>query len=87
MTRDEVIEVCNQVFVRDFEVPEEDLQPQARLFEEFELDSLDTVDLIVALQEAFDVSIRNDQRIQNIRTLEDVHNFVISIQQEAESGN
>ncbi len=39
------------------------------------LDSLDTVDLVVALQKKFDVKIRNDERVRSIRTLGDIYGF------------
>jgi len=37
------------------------------------LDSLDIVDLIVALQKQFKIQIREDERVRTIRTLEDVY--------------
>ncbi|MBW2570375.1 MAG: acyl carrier protein, partial [Deltaproteobacteria bacterium] len=50
--------------------------------EDLGLDSLDIVDLIVALQQKFGVKIRNDERARDIRTLEDVYKFILSLKNE-----
>lgn len=80
MTREEVVGIVNQVFEELFEVPAEKLVPTAKIFEELGLDSLDTVDLVVALQKRFKVQIREDERVRTIRTLEDIYQFILSLQ-------
>ena len=82
MTREEIVAITNNVFEQQFEVPPERLVPQANLFEDLGLDSLDTVDLIVALQKRFKVQIRDDERLHTIRTLDHVYEFIFSIEQE-----
>ena len=72
MQRDRIIEQVNEVFQEDFEMELQQLVPDANLFTELGLDSLDVVDLVVALQKKFDVSIRDDERSRNILTLEDL---------------
>jgi acyl carrier protein len=86
MTREEVTAITNRVFVEAFELDEEDLLPEAHVFEDLGLDSLDTVDLVVALQQAFAVKIRDDERVRSIRTLGDVYDFILTIQQEMAEG-
>jgi len=81
MQRSEIIERVNEVFLDDFEMELEQLTPEANLFLELGLDSLDVVDLVVALQKKFDVSIRDDERIRDIRTLQDLYGFIESIAQ------
>ncbi len=78
----EIIAITNQVFVESFEIETEKLQPKMNIFEDLGLDSLDIVDLIVALQQKFGVKIRNDQRVRNIRTLEDIYRFILSLKNE-----
>ncbi len=82
MDRQQIIEWTNAVFEDEFEVPTEQLKPDAQLFDELGLDSLDTVDLIVALQKKFKMTIRGDERIREIRSLEDLYNYLESMGQE-----
>jgi acyl carrier protein len=79
MERSEVIRTVNGILENVFEIERGLLTPEVTLFEELDLDSLDTVDLIVSLEREFAVTIdRKDaeQRIREIRTLADVYNFV-----------
>lgn len=82
MTKEEIVVVTNRVFEELFEVLPEKLVPQAKIFDELGLDSLDTVDLIVALQKRFKVQIREDERVRAIRTLDDVYQFILTLEQE-----
>ena len=79
MTEQEIIEKVNKVFIDDFEIDEADLQPEANIFEDLGLDSLDIVDLVVGLQKSFNVKIRDEENIRNIRTLSDIYDFIKSI--------
>ncbi len=79
MQRDRIIEQVNEVFQEDFEMELQQLVPEANLFTELGLDSLDVVDLVVALQKKFDVSIRDDERIREIRTLNDLYGLIEAI--------
>jgi acyl carrier protein len=82
MDRQQIIEWTNAVFEEEFEVPAEQLKPEAQLFGELGLDSLDTVDLIVALQKKFRMTIRGDERIREIRSLNDLYNYLESMGKE-----
>ena len=84
MDKQKIIDKINQVFEESFEIKKEKLLPQANIFEDLGLDSLDVVDLVVALQQKFGIKIRDDQRIRNIRTLEDVYQFVLTLKNEKE---
>jgi len=84
MNKQEITDKINQVFEESFEIKKEKLLPQANIFEDLGLDSLDVVDLVVALQQKFGIKIRDDQRIRNIRTLEDVYQFVLTLKNEKE---
>jgi len=79
MTEQEIIDAINRVFEESFEIEKEKLQPQAHIFNDLGLDSLDIVDLIVALQKSFGVNIRNEENVRNIRTLGDVYQFIFDI--------
>jgi acyl carrier protein len=79
ITENEIIIMTNRVFEESFEIETEKLQPKMNIFEDLGLDSLDIVDLIVALQQKFGVKIRNDERVRDIRTLEDIYKFILSL--------
>ena len=84
MDKQEITDKINQVFEESFEIEKGKLQPQANIFEDLGLDSLDVVDLVVALQQKFGIKIRDDQRLRDIRTLEDVYQFVLTLKNEKE---
>jgi acyl carrier protein len=79
MTDQEIIEVINGVFQDVFEIGREKLLPEAHIFNDLGLDSLDIVDLVAALQKSFGVNIRNEEEVRNIRTLQDIYKFIITI--------
>ncbi len=87
MTEQEIIEKTNRVFEESFEIEPEKLVPEAQIFTDLGLDSLDIVDLIVALQSSFGVKIRNEEKVRDIRTLQDIYNFISHIKAEEAAGN
>ena len=85
MIEQDIIALTNKVFEDSFEVPPEKLKPEAHIFTDLGLDSLDIVDLIVALQKTFKVQIRDDERVRSIRTLGDIYQYIATIRQEQEA--
>lgn len=86
MTEQEIITKTNEVFTESFEIAQDKLKPEAHIFNDLGLDSLDIVDLVVALQQKFKINIRNDERVRDIRTLGDIHKFVLILVQEGKVG-
>ncbi len=86
MTDSELIEIVNSVFTESFEIPPEKLKPEAQIFGELGLDSLDVVDLVAAIQKKFAVQVRDDERVRAIRTLQDLYNYLILIRTEQNKG-
>ena len=82
MTEQDVVRKTNEVFEESFEIGKERLVPEAHIFNDLGLDSLDIVDLVVALQKKFGVTIRSDERVQKIRTLGDIYQFIASLGKE-----
>lgn len=54
---EEIIEKTNHIFVDEFEVDQDELTPEAILRDALELDSLDYVDLVVAIESCFSVKL------------------------------
>jgi len=82
MIDQEIINKINKVFEESFEIEKERLVPTAHIFTDLGLDSLDIVDLVVALQNAFGVKIRNEEKVRDIRTLQDIYQFISSLKSE-----
>jgi len=82
MTDQEIIDAVNQVFIESFEMSPEDLVPEAEIFADLGMDSLDVVDLIVAIQKKFGVYVRNDERVRSVRTMQDLYDYLIAISKE-----
>ena len=83
MTEQEIAERVKKILIKEFELKEEDLTPEASLYEELGLDSLDSVDLVVALEHEFKFKVvRNldEEKIRSIRNLRDIHRFIIEKQ-------
>jgi acyl carrier protein len=71
MSRDEVYTRLAGYLGDMFEVPEEKIRPEARLYEELDLDSIDALDLVVKLQELTGRRI-SPQEFKTVRTVGDV---------------
>ena len=83
MTEQEIIDATNEVFEKSFEVERERMVPEAQIFGDLGLDSLDIVDLIVALQTRFEIKIRNEEKVRDIRTLQDIYTLIASFKGDA----
>ena len=72
MTEQETIyqEVCG-LLTRLFEIDPQDITPEARLYEDLELDSIDEVYMIVHLQKKTGKKI-NTETFKSVRTVQDV---------------
>jgi len=75
LTTEEVIRIVNRVVVEEFEAEEDRLRPETHLREDLDMDSLDGVDLVVALEVAFEFRIAEEEA-RGIRTLGDVYERV-----------
>ncbi|MHC4818434.1 MAG: acyl carrier protein [Planctomycetota bacterium] len=71
LTTEDIIAVVNRVVVEEFEA-EGELRPQTNLRDDLGMDSLDGVDLVVALEVAFGFRIAEEEA-RGIRTLGDVY--------------
>ena len=79
MNREKIIQLINKIFVDKFELNPEDLTPEKKIFEDLELDSLDIVDLITGLQHTFQIPLRDNKDLLQIRTIQDVYDLVEKI--------
>jgi acyl carrier protein len=78
-TRDDIVQRIHRLMMEMFEIPQERLRPDATLYEELELDSLDSVDLVVALEKEFGLKIvreSDEKTIGAMRLMSDIYEFV-----------
>ncbi|GAB4335641.1 MAG: acyl carrier protein [Desulfobulbaceae bacterium] len=76
---DEIFQRLKTVFAEEFELEPERLVPEATLFDDLELDSLDAVDMVVALEKEFGVKVKDEESMRSIRTLGDLHRLMLAI--------
>ncbi|WP_049004442.1 acyl carrier protein [Klebsiella quasipneumoniae] len=59
------------LLVNVFEIDPQDITPEARLYEDLELDSIDAIDMIVHLQKKIGKKIKPEE-FKTVRTVQDV---------------
>ena len=79
MTVDEIFERIQTVFVDEFELEPDQLTLDATLFDDLELDSLDAVDMVVALEKEFGVKVKDEESLRSVRTLDDLLKMILAI--------
>ncbi|MCL9774240.1 acyl carrier protein [Vibrio methylphosphonaticus] len=71
LNQQQVFEQVKQALVELFEVDEADVQPEAHLYQDLDLDSIDAVDLVVHLQKVTGKKIKPEE-FKAVRTVNDV---------------
>jgi acyl carrier protein len=79
MTGEEIFQRIQSIFIEEFELEPEQLVPGATLFDDLGLDSLDAVDMVVALEKEFGVKVKDEESIRAVRTLDDLHRLLLAI--------
>ena len=69
------VEKVNQIISEELGVDEGEVTPSASFVDDLGADSLDTVELVMALEEAFDVEIP-DEDAEKIRTVQDAIDYI-----------
>ena len=75
MTKDIIVEKINYFLIDEFEVDEDEIAPQANLKETLELDSLDFVNLVVAIESNFGVKLVGED-FAGVKTLQDFYDLI-----------
>jgi len=68
-------EKIREIICEQLDVPQEDVVPEASFVDDLGADSLDQVELIMAMEEEFDVSIP-DEDAENIGTVQDAIDYI-----------
>ncbi|SMG10441.1 phosphopantetheine-binding protein [Arenibacter troitsensis] len=75
MNKEVIIDKINNFLIDEFEVDADDISPMANLKKTLELDSLDFVDLVVAIESNFSVKLVGEDFI-NVITLQDFYDLI-----------
>lgn len=75
MQKEEVIKTINRLLIEEFEIEEDQLQPEENLMETLEIDSLDLVDLVVVIEKNFGFKVVPEEMV-DVETLQDFYDFV-----------
>ncbi len=84
MTREEIIQKTNEALSKEFELPVEQLRPEASFQTDLGLDSLDAVDMVVVLEQKFGMTLRQKYDLRSMVTLNDLYNFIEKLANEAQ---
>ncbi len=69
-----------KVLAEEFELEIEQMTPEATLYDDLGLDSLDAVDMVVVLEKTFQIKMRDEKALRSIKTMDDLQRLLLKIQ-------
>lgn len=84
MTRGEILEHISRSLAQMFELDPDEVRPEANLYEDLDLDSIDAVDMAVKIQEITGKRV-DEKSLRSARTVDDVVDLIVALRGE-ESG-
>lgn len=75
ISSEELLAKVRPVIARELDVPVEKVTPQARFVEDLGADSLDTVELLLCLEEELGIQIPNEEA-EKFKTVADLLNYL-----------
>lgn len=76
MQKEEAFKRVSEYLVTQFEIPSEKINPDANLFKDLEMDSIDALDWFAAMQSEIGLPII-EKELKKIRTVQDVVDYVV----------
>lgn len=73
--REQILAMLTTILVDEFEIDADAITPDANLYGELDLDSIDAVDLVIKLQQLTGKKIQPDE-FKSVRTVNDVVNAI-----------
>jgi len=74
MREDEIFKRVSEYLMTQFEMPPEKIKPEAHLFKDLEMDSIDALDWFAAMQSEIGLPII-EKELKMIRTVQDVVDY------------
>ncbi|MCR5537379.1 MAG: acyl carrier protein [Succinivibrio sp.] len=78
MTKEQIFTEIKAILIKLFELEEDKISPEATLFEDLELDSIDAVDVIVMLQKKTGKKIA-PETFKSVKTVQDVVDAIYNL--------
>ncbi|MCC6933838.1 MAG: acyl carrier protein [Deltaproteobacteria bacterium] len=75
MSNSETAERVKAIIVEQLNVPAEEITPEASFIDDLGADSLDIVELVMALEEEYDIEI-SDEEAEKIQTVGDAVSYI-----------
>ncbi len=75
MTKDKIIKKVKEITSEQLGVDESQITPEAKFIDDLGADSLDTVELVMALEEEFDIEI-SDEEAEKLITVQKVIDYL-----------
>ena len=75
MNKDEIYEKLKEIIVEQLGVNADEIKPESTFADDLSADSLDIVELVMEIEEKFDISIPDDEA-EKILTVEDVVSYI-----------
>ena len=73
-----VFEKIRQILCDQLDVEEDDVTMESNIAEDLGADSLDVVDLVMSIEDEFEIEVPDDQ-VENIKTVADVVSYIESV--------
>ncbi len=70
-----VLEKVKAILSEQFDVEEDSISPETNLTEDLEADSLDVVDLLMSIEDEFEIEVP-DEEIENIKTVDQLVKYI-----------
>ena len=70
-----VLEKVKAILSEQFDVEEDYITPDTNLSEDLEADSLDVVDLLMSIEDEFEIEVP-DEEIENIKTVDQLVKYI-----------
>ncbi len=74
-SKEQIYSSLQEILVELFEIPVEDISLESNLYQDLDLDSIDSVDLVLKLQDVTGVKVKPED-FKQVRTVQDVVNAV-----------
>ncbi len=85
MQEQEALKKVSEYLITKFQIPPGKIHPQAHLFKDLEMDSIDALDWFAAMESEIGLPVI-EKELKTIRTVQDVVNYVVrNLKQNADS--
>ncbi|MBP3710791.1 MAG: acyl carrier protein [Treponema sp.] len=82
MTKEEIFDKLKTILVKEFEIDEDSITPEAKLADDLDLDSIDSIDLIVKMKDFIPGKV-DPAIFKTVKTMQDVVDALLPYTQQA----